>query len=238
MIFLHDPPLIFLKPRKVAGTSFEIALSHFAGPQDIITPIGKKEERLRAAADARGAQNYGFTREDAVPVAAWERAQRRREVPSKFYNHMTASEARQLLGEEIWDNARRISIIRNPFDLAVSLYYWRGSSGRDLPEFGEWCIANIPLLAQNRESYTIDGARIADHLLRYEHIAEDIAALETAIPALTGLGDIFGKTSAKSGVRPQSATAAASFAPFPQAAAAIATAFAEEIAQYGYRLEG
>ena len=38
MIFLKDPNIIFLKPQKVAGTSFEIDLSKFASSSDIITP--------------------------------------------------------------------------------------------------------------------------------------------------------------------------------------------------------
>ncbi len=238
MIYLHHPKVLFLKPRKVAGTSFEMALSHFAEPKDIITPIGKGEERFRVEAGARGAQNYGFTRDDEIPHAAVERAKRRREVPSKFYNHMSAAAAQALLGADRWDSAQRVSIIRNPFDLAVSLYHWRASAGHMLPEFGEWCIANVDLLLQNRESYAIGGERIVHHLLRYEQIAADIAALELAIPELNGLGDIFSKTTAKSGVRPAVATAAASFAPYPLAVEAIETAFAEEIVEFGYRLAG
>ena len=61
MILLHHPPLIFLKPHKVAGTSFEIALSRFAGPHDIITPIGKSGAEGRAIRQRLGfrdAQNH------------------------------------------------------------------------------------------------------------------------------------------------------------------------------------
>ena len=48
MIYLRDHNLLFLKPRKVGGTSFEIALSTFAGPRDIVTPITPSDEIGRA----------------------------------------------------------------------------------------------------------------------------------------------------------------------------------------------
>ena len=49
MLVLHDYKIIFLKPRKVAGTSFEIALSKFSkNDKDIITNIHKIEENFRS----------------------------------------------------------------------------------------------------------------------------------------------------------------------------------------------
>lgn len=47
MILLTDPKILFLKPRKVAGTSFEIALSAFANCNDVITPIAEEDEIIR-----------------------------------------------------------------------------------------------------------------------------------------------------------------------------------------------
>ena len=39
MIISHQLQLIFVKTRKTAGTSIEIALSRYAGPDDVITAI-------------------------------------------------------------------------------------------------------------------------------------------------------------------------------------------------------
>ena len=47
MIVLHKQELIFLKTRKVAGTSFEIALSSFADETSIVTPISPEHEEHR-----------------------------------------------------------------------------------------------------------------------------------------------------------------------------------------------
>ena len=47
---------IFLKTRKTAGTSIELALSDLCGARDIITPLTETDEALRA--NGRGAQNW------------------------------------------------------------------------------------------------------------------------------------------------------------------------------------
>jgi hypothetical protein len=39
MIISHEHKFIFVKTRKTAGTSIEIALSKFCGPDDVICPI-------------------------------------------------------------------------------------------------------------------------------------------------------------------------------------------------------
>ena len=47
MIISHKYKFIFFKVSKTAGTSIEIALSEFCGPDDIITPISPKDETKR-----------------------------------------------------------------------------------------------------------------------------------------------------------------------------------------------
>ena len=44
MIVSHKNRFIFLKTRKTAGSSIEIALSKHCGPEDIITKIAPSEE--------------------------------------------------------------------------------------------------------------------------------------------------------------------------------------------------
>ena len=58
MIISHDYKFIFLKNRKTAGTSIEIALSKFCGPNDVITPISPEDEATRKELGYRGPQNY------------------------------------------------------------------------------------------------------------------------------------------------------------------------------------
>jgi hypothetical protein len=56
MIVSHEHKFIYLKTKKTAGTSIELALSRLCGPDDIITPLTKIDEALRAR--WRGAQNW------------------------------------------------------------------------------------------------------------------------------------------------------------------------------------
>ncbi len=57
MIVSHKHQFVFLKTRKSAGTSAEIALSKHCGPDDIITPLSPEDEAMRRDLGYRGAQN-------------------------------------------------------------------------------------------------------------------------------------------------------------------------------------
>lgn|GEM_PF-2132696 len=58
MILSHKHHLIFSRPRKVASTSFEMALSRFYGVQDVITPLSPSEDATRRADGFLGPQKY------------------------------------------------------------------------------------------------------------------------------------------------------------------------------------
>lgn len=47
MIYLASRNLLFVKPKKTAGTSVEIALSRNAGSEDIVTPLLEEDEKIR-----------------------------------------------------------------------------------------------------------------------------------------------------------------------------------------------
>jgi hypothetical protein len=59
VIYSKQLKLVFIKGKKVAGTSVEILLSALCGPDDIITPITPIDEKLRLASGGRAPQNYG-----------------------------------------------------------------------------------------------------------------------------------------------------------------------------------
>jgi hypothetical protein len=47
MILSHKHKFVFIKGEKVAGTSVEIALSQICAPDDVVTPISRRDERHR-----------------------------------------------------------------------------------------------------------------------------------------------------------------------------------------------
>src|ERR1044072_9375465 len=57
MIVSHEHKFIFLKTKKTAGTSIELALSALCDERDVITPLAEIDEGLRAG--GRGARRAG-----------------------------------------------------------------------------------------------------------------------------------------------------------------------------------
>jgi len=53
MIISHEHKFIFLKTKKTAGTSIELALSELCGLDDVITPLTTVDETRTAIADSR-----------------------------------------------------------------------------------------------------------------------------------------------------------------------------------------
>lgn len=237
VIYLTAPDILFLKPRKVAGTSLEIALSRYAGPDDIITPITGTDEKARRARGFRGAQNYACSLGDiASDPKGLRRVFTKLEWPRKYRNHIGAADIRDRIGAEAFDAAFKISIVRNPFDTIVSKFYWSNRHEKGTLDFDSWIFSDraTKCLEQNESQYFIAGQCIVDFFLRYEKFAEDIATLEQQRTELAGLGETFAATRAKGGHRPKKATPAEMLAPHPARVAQIRDRFAWMFDRFGY----
>jgi len=202
LIYLKKKNIIFLKPRKVAGTSFEICLSAFADDNDIITPITTEDEKTRTELGFAGPRNYRLTLVEMNARDIYKFLLSRR-CPKKFYNHISARDARRALGADTFDSARKISIVRNPFDMLVSMFHWRKwNSGEDL-EFAEWVRRNPGFLNINEEQYFINDNIVIDKFIRYEKLVDDIVKLETEIQELGGICSLMKSVNAKGEIRPR-----------------------------------
>jgi len=166
---------IFIKPRKVGGTSVELFLSRFCGEDDIVTPVSAKDERLR---QGPGPRNY------RVPGCGKGRILRRLgEIAGRpalgrggFYNHIPAKEIRRLIGEEIWAESFKFTVERNPWDRQVSLYHWHYRDRAQKPSFDTFIRSPLHRrISRNFDLYTIDGAIAVDRVCRYETLREDLA---------------------------------------------------------------
>ena len=180
MIVCHKHRFIFVKTRKTAGTSIEVALSSLCGEGDIITPIAPEDERVRQELRYRGPQN------DLIPFRryrGWEwRRLLLRGKRARFFNHMTARRARIALGDEIWNSYFKFCFDRNPWDRIVSLYHWRcfraGDTGLN---FDKFLLGERPYLMSNYDIYSIDGQVAVDFVGRYENLVEDFNRALTRI---------------------------------------------------------
>lgn len=224
MIVSHKLKLIFVKTKKTGGTSFEIALSKFGGPLDIITPIRPEDEALRTALGFRGPQRFRRLRADASG------GRRPRAV---FQQHLTADQIRARLPAGVWARYRKITIMRDPFDAIISRYHWDGGEEIGL-SIEDWVRANPGLLTENRAIAPLSGPSALDHYIRYEHLNADLAAI--------GLGEVAATMQgirAKGEFRPRTtATVAEVYAAYPGLATLVETACATEIARFGYRVPG
>ena len=204
---------IFMKTRKTAGTSVEIALSRVCGDDDVITPISPADEELRVAAGGRSPQNF-----TSPPLN------------EKVFNHVRARRARRALGVEWWRGSYRFAIERNPWDTAVSAYHWSFRPERVAapPAFDDFVASDqLEKLARNSEIYRINGRLAVDRVLRYENLAAELGEVWAHL-GLPGTPDL---PHAKSGARP-----AGSYRDYysPAARERVATVFADTIEHLGY----
>jgi hypothetical protein len=181
MIISHKYKFIFLKTNKTAGTSIEIALSKFCGPNDIITPISPEDEEARTKLGFSGPQNYlspvwNYGVRDIFRMAF------RGERKLRFYNHISAKEVKTHIGKEVWDSYYKFCFERNPWDRVISLYYWRNRS-EPRPTISEFISSEAPKVLKERGYgvYTIDGKIAVDKVYKFENLADELEVFRTQI---------------------------------------------------------
>lgn len=164
MILSHRYRYIFIKTRKTAGTSVELALSRFCGPDDVITPVSPADERLRQRIGGRAPQHYQ-NRPTAGTKALSEFA--------RFYNHMSAVEIREAIGDITWAKYFKFTIVRNPWDAVVSRYFFAYRNEPRL-NFGDALRGDSRLIQSCHDLYTIDATIVVDQCLRFERLRDDL----------------------------------------------------------------
>lgn len=173
MLISHHHGFVFLRTRKTAGTSIELALSSYAGPDDVVTSTVAGEEHLVAEYGGSGAQN---TR---IPMRRWRpwhwyRAAAGR--PIRFSTHMTAETVRRFVGRRVWKEYFTFAVDRNPWDLAVSAYAWHHRPGRRAHRTFEDFVLNGDLaLYSTWNVYGIGHEVAVDKLIRYDDLEAELA---------------------------------------------------------------
>ena len=157
MIASHRHRFVFVKTRKTAGTSLEIALSRHCGPDDIVTRISPADEELRAAAGGVPPQN-----DDTSPSS---------------YAHMGARRVIKVIGRETWDDYFTFAVERNPFDVVASSWRYSARKPSFTKTFAEFVRTprRLDRLALNERLYRMDGQVVVDRVYRYEDLPAAIA---------------------------------------------------------------
>ena len=233
MLISHHHRFVFVKPRKTAGTSVELALSPFLAPGDLATPIEPEEEPLRKAA--------------AGVIVGQVRAR-----GVRLRDHSPLEKCWRALPQV--QGYRVVTMCRNPWDRAVSQFFWsmRRTSIREAAFDAQragfiaytrrwgprtWLDAVYGRKRQraldSAHLYVIGGQVRADYVIRFEALAADLAGLGEWL----GLGGVpvLG-VAAKSGLR----AGGGAWVPFFDDATRelVARECAREIDLFGYDFEG
>ncbi|WP_255945427.1 sulfotransferase family protein [Streptomyces odontomachi] len=170
MIVSHEHRFIFVRTRKTAGTSVEIALSGMLGEDAVITSLSPRDEALRRQWRGREPQNHlepGRRPAPGCPVLPGPGA------GVRYYNHMAAADIRELVGHQVWQRYFTFCFERNPWDKVVSLYYHRYRT-EPRPGIHRFLQSGEAADALNWPLYTEHGRPIVDLVGHYEDLDRDL----------------------------------------------------------------
>lgn len=189
MILSHRHRFIFIKGKKVAGTSIEIALSSICGKDDIVTPITPIDELLRIT---RGTfcQNFGVDDCDLSNYIL-SLQQGNVECPiikGKYFNHMSFE---NVLNCSMADFSDYLYIVaeRNPYSKVASGAVFQrffaqykkdaslsGDHETYVDAVNSFFTKKLYMSAYNFDLYSMH-IREPDFIIRYESLENDFSSL-------------------------------------------------------------
>jgi hypothetical protein len=222
MLVSHLHKFIYTKTRKTAGSSVESYFEPFCMPEGEWTQRHFREEYVSAAGI------IGF----------------RGKGDAYWRNHMPARLIRRRLGEDIWRSYFKFCVIRNPFEKAISAFYYkkylkgrddRGRTPQQVPWtdqdpqlFEDWLErARAPI---DRYTFCIEGSFVLDDVIRYESLVPD---MQRICERLTLPWEPERLPAFKAGIRPREATAEQLYT--PRARALVRQAYRFELRYFGYK---
>lgn len=168
MLLSHKFKFIFIRTQKTAGTSIELSLARYCGPDDIITDTSLPEDR-----EIRKELNI-IPRNYMVPLKKYRGKEWFRWLRGwrlKYWDHISAKHIKRFVGEEIFNSYYKFCFERNPWDKTLSYFYWvnRNNKYSSFDEFLE----KDPLCSDFHR-YTIEGRVAVDFIGRYENLPQDL----------------------------------------------------------------
>lgn len=226
----------------------EIALSQYCSREDILTPLTPDDESIRLKLYNITARNYEWQWSE-IPVFVfldilhspirylrWFRKPLKGgPIKLRFYNHIPAHRLRNAIGKKRWDEYYKFTIDRNPWDKAVSRYYWDLARGRvkinqNFDEYIEYLYKETPRMLSNWHIYAYQDNILVDKVIKYEDIAAGLKEVGNTL-GLSALA--LPEYRAKGGYRRHN-NASQEFMT-DHASAIIAAACSKEINAFGYR---
>lgn len=204
-MILFEHKLIFVKTKKVAGTSVSAFLRNFTSENDIVPCITPRDEYYcverglysRNYSDNPEAEQY-YT--DLVRMKKFDEAAKfiLHEMNLTYHSHAPATKAKSVIesmGYE-WDDFYKFTIDRNPYSYVLSASAYNNTaynSGIKIEPDKDRIINNTKnLLAKrsfklNEKKYTDNGNVIVDKVLRYEELPNNLNEVLDAVNIRTAI---------------------------------------------------
>lgn len=175
MIISHSHRFIFIKTKKTAGTSIELALSPHLKVGDLASPLGNLLPRHRL-----------FSKPFVSLLRQKDQAIRARN------DHLPFSVIDKYFREET-QGYFAFCVERNPWDKAVSaFYYWTSKHGKnasktDVENFLDFTASQRLSYFSDYEKYMQGDRQQVDRVLRYERLSNDFAEVmaDLSLPQIT-----------------------------------------------------
>ncbi|WP_321326675.1 sulfotransferase family 2 domain-containing protein [uncultured Parasphingorhabdus sp.] len=199
MILSYEHQYIFMHCRKTAGSSIAVSLARNLGPKDIF--VGGIEEAMDLGINPPRRVVAAALRENPVDLVL-NRVKGNKQYAAAVSKHAkkrfsrtigkkpqhVAAQVMQTTFPVEWSKFFKFCVVRNPYDLVVSDYYWRTSGVSNPPSFEHYMQALercdsldgiVPLdIHSNWPIYTIDDEIAVDAVYHYEQLPH---ALETGL---------------------------------------------------------
>ena len=161
------------RPARLPERAWSCGCLSIAGSQDVLAPIEAKDEaRAVRRWDAR-LRTTGFRPAATLRVTGVKRLVGRR---PHFWNHMPAEAVRRYVGESVWKSFMKITVERDRYDRAVSMFRWQ-TRERPIPTPSN-SSAVFPSISCRMPNLSIDGKVVADMVLDFAELEDDISALQ------------------------------------------------------------
>lgn len=227
MIISHKHKFIFIKTQKTAGTSIEIALSKYCGPNDIITPISEKDELVRRELGYLAPQNY------RLPYSRYLKSDflnlLRTGQRLRFYNHCSAKFIKNHISQDVWDSYYKFCFEREPVSKMISWYNWLNRDGK-WESFSEFLASPQAFRVSGIDLYTIDSRIAVDDVYKFENLDKAMAEIAERL-GLPEVPELVRTKSSKSNKKSANNVIQLT----PEEIALVSKVYAREIAYFDYK---
>ena len=172
MIISHKHKFIYIKTAKTAGTSVVVFLADQCANGDLVTAISKNDSIEAQKAGYHFPSGLSSSIEQAK-LWLWKK-QNESSHHGKIFKNLPAADAYRFLGSDVWNSYYKFCFERNPYDRAISLYYWHNRFAETMPGLNEYILTAKDKKLSNWLTYTIDDQVVMDHVYQFENLKEEI----------------------------------------------------------------